>query len=86
MSKKVKRQWDILSEAKRESSINEIIRFFAEKRDEEIGVIAAEEALDFFLQMTGRDIFNEGVRSSQKILKKRFEDLDIDLDLLIIDQ
>ena len=83
MSKKIKRQWDMLSDAKRESSINEIIRFFAEKRDEEIGVIAAEEVLDFFLQMTSRDIFNSGVRSSQAILKQRFEDLDIDLDLLI---
>ncbi len=81
--KKAKRQWDMLSEAKRESSINEVIRFFETERNEKIGVIAAEEVLDFFLQMTSRDIFNSGVRSSQTILKQRFEDLDMDLDLLI---
>ena len=83
MAKKIKRQWDMLSDAKRESSINETIQFFQTERNEQIGVIAAEEILDFFLQMTSRDSFNSGVRSSQALLKERFEDLDMDLDLLI---
>lgn len=82
--KDVKRKWDLLKKEKKASSIKEIIRHFKAERDEDIGVIAAESFLDFFLQLIGEDIYNKGVRDSQILLKKRFEDLDIDLELLLI--
>ena len=81
--KKIKRKWDLISKAKREYCINEIIRFFQSERDEMIGVIAAEEILDFFLQTTGGEIYNKGVEDSKEVLKGRFLDLELDLDLLI---
>lgn len=80
--KKIKRKWDLLSEEKRKSCIDEIITFFKHERDEEIGIIATEEILDFMLQITGEDIYNRGVTDSKETLKKRFEDLELDLDLL----
>lgn len=79
----IKRRWDLLPKAKRKSCTDEIITFFKEKRGEQIGVIAAEDILDFFLQNIGKDIYNKGIEDSKEILKKQFENLDVDLDLLM---
>jgi len=80
----VKRKLDLLSKEKRESSIKEIIHHFKTERNEDIGVIAAGGFLDFFLQLIVEDVYNKGIKDSKKIIKQRFEDLDVDLDLLII--
>ncbi len=79
----VKRKWDLLSKEKRQSSIKQIIDFFKTERDEEIGVIAGEEILDFFLKNIGLNLYNKGIEDSRNLLKSRFEDLDLDLDLLL---
>jgi len=81
--KEVKRKLDLLSKEKRKSCIEEIITFFEQKRDEKIGIIAAENILDFFLQSTGEEIYNKGVIDSKRLLKERFDDLEIDLELLL---
>ncbi len=80
--KDIKRKWDLLSKEKRKSFLDEIITFFKQRRNEELGIIAAEDILDFFLQNTGEDIYNKGVEDSKNLLKKRFDDLEVDLDLL----
>jgi len=81
--KDIKRKRDLLSKEKRKTCIDEIITFFKQKRNEELGIIAAEDILDFFLQNTGEDIYNKGVEDSKNLLKKRFDDLEVDLDLLL---
>jgi len=81
--KEIKRKWDRITNEKRKSSIEEIITFFKQERDEKIGVIAAEEILDFFLQTVGGDVYNKGVKDSKEALEKRTEDLKIDLDILL---
>ncbi len=78
----IKRKWDLIKEAKRKSCIEEIITFFKQERDEQIGVIAAEDILDFFLQYIGTDIYNKGVDDSKELLKRQFENLEVDLELL----
>lgn len=80
--KEVKRKWDLISKGKREMMLREIITFFKEDRDEEIGLIAAEGVLDFFLENTAIDIYNKGVDDAKNLLKIRFNDLEVDLDLL----
>ena len=79
----IKRKWDLLPKAKRKSCIDEIITFFKQKRDEQIRIIAAEDILDFFLQDIGTDIYNKGVDDSKELLKRQFENLEVDLDLLL---
>lgn len=79
----IKRKWDLLPKAKRQSCIDEIITFFKQKRGEQIGVIAAEDILDFFLQDIGPDIYNKGVEDSKELLKRQFDNLEVDLDLLL---
>ena len=82
--KKTKRKWDLLlSKAKRESGIEEIINYFNQEHDLEIGVIGAEDILDFFLENIGGDIYNKGVEDSAESLRNRFEDLELDLNLLL---
>lgn len=79
----IKRKWDLLPKEKRKNCIEEIITFFKQKRDEELGIIAAEDILDFFLENIGTNIYNRGVEDSKELLKKQFENLEINLDLLL---
>lgn len=79
----IKRKWDLLTKERKQALIKEIITFFKTKRDEEIGIIAAEEILDFFLEALGEDIFNKGIEKSKEVIKQNFENLEIDLDLLL---
>jgi len=78
-----KRKWDILPKSKRDSFVKELITFFEQERNEKLGIIAGEEILDFFLQNIGEDIYNKGVEDCKELLKKGFEDLEIDLDTMM---
>ncbi len=80
---KTKRDWDLLTDEKRRTAIDRIIGFFKKERDEEIGVIAAENFLDLFLEETGPDIYNKGVEDSRLFLKSRLEGLELDMDALL---
>lgn len=80
--KRQKRKWDLLSKDQRQAAINKIITFFAESRDETIGIIQAEEVLDFFLQIASADLYNLGVSDTKALLHRRIEDIQVDLDLL----
>lgn len=79
----IKRKWDLLNKDERKNMIEEIIRFFQEERDEEIGILAAEEVLDFMLEKMALPLYSKGVEDSKKMLQKRFEDFSIDLDVLM---
>lgn len=72
----------LLKKEETDYCIKEIIGFFKEERDEDIGIIQAEEYLDFFLEKIGYHIYNKGIRDSKAFLEKRFEDMKMDIDLL----
>lgn len=80
MSKK-KNKFDFDSEHKTKY-INEIIGFFQDERNEAIGYIAGEKVLDFFLQTLGEEIYRKAIKDCRKLLKERFEDLEVELDIL----
>jgi uncharacterized protein (DUF2164 family) len=79
----IKRKGDLLSKEEKRKIIPEIITFFKNERDEEIGIVAAEEILDFFLNNTGLELYNKGVENSVDFLKKRIEDLELDMEILL---
>ena len=79
----IKRNWELLSKERRDSLIKEIITFFKTERDQEIGILAAEDILDFFLQNLGIDIYNKAISDSKATIKQTFENAEIDLDLLL---
>jgi uncharacterized protein (DUF2164 family) len=79
----INRNWDVITKEKRKQSINEIIEFFNNERNEKIGMIAAEEILDFFLHTLSIDAYNKGINDSINHLKDLFEDIKIDMETLL---
>tara|TARA_X000001036_G_C20079695_1_gene562656 strand:+ start:193 stop:447 length:255 start_codon:yes stop_codon:yes gene_type:complete len=80
---KVKRNWERLSDEERKSVIEDLILFFENERDEKIGIVAAEEVLNFFLISVGNKLYNKGIDDAKKLLKNRYEELQFDLDDLL---
>ena len=80
---KIKRSWDLISDEKRKEYIRELIEFFQVERDEEIGMIAAENILDHFLQNVGINLYNNGIEESITFLRERFESLELDMESIL---
>ncbi len=78
----IRRKWDILSKERRSSLIREIITHFEKERGEEIGILAAEDILDFFQEALSKDIYNRAIEDAKMIIKQNAENLEIDIDLL----
>ena len=62
---------------------DELIQFFENERDEKIGVIAAEELLNFFLLSSGKMLYNKGVNDAKKVIETRTEEIRFHLDDLL---
>ena len=75
-----------LSEDQRKVAIEQIIDYFSTERDEEIGVIAAEDILDVFLDILGPSIFNAGVNEARKAIQTGRQNMDFELELLLKDK
>lgn len=80
----MKRKWECLSDEEKNSAKEQLILFFEKERDEKIGVIAAEELLNFFLQTVGPALYNQGVADARQALDSRMDELRYDLEDLMI--
>jgi len=78
----LKRDWNLLSRDQKRFRVQELITFFKKERDEDLGIIAAEDILSFFLKTAGADMYDRGIEDSKKLLSVRFEDLEFDLSAL----
>jgi uncharacterized protein (DUF2164 family) len=79
---KVKREWDILTPETKEKAVKEIMGYFLDERNEEMGIIAAEDILDFFLQNTGKYVYNKAIDDAKGLLLKQLEETDIAFEVL----
>lgn len=79
----VKRRWERLTEEEKKQAKENLILFFERERSDKIGIIAAEEILNFFLQTVGSTLYNKGIMDAKKSLELRIEELNYDLDDLI---
>ena len=79
----INRKWNRLSDEQRKEAVKEIIDFFESERNEKIGVVAAEELLNFFLSNIGGKLYNKGIEDSKTAINNRFEELQFDLDELL---
>ncbi len=66
----------LITKKEREQAVNDIIGYFHSERKETIGVIAAEDFLDFFLQNIGKFVYNTGLERARAELQKTIEDTD----------
>jgi uncharacterized protein (DUF2164 family) len=81
--KSQKRDWDPLNKERRAGLLREIITHFKTSHDQEIGMLDAEDILDFFLQSLGPDLYRKAINDTRNVVRQNAENLDVDLDLLI---
>jgi len=79
----IKRKFDILGKERKETLLRQIATYFKTERELEIGVIAAEEILDFFMEALVPTIYNQAVTDAKTVMKQSFDNLEVDLDLLL---
>lgn len=79
---KLKGNWDLLKQERKQSLIKELITYFKTERDMDIGILAAEEVLNFFLEAAGPAIYNKGIFDAKTIVRNSMENIEVDLDLL----
>ena len=70
MSERIK-----LDVERKKEMIIQIKNFFLEKREEEIGDLAAMFILDFFMEKLAADFYNQGIYDAYKHISDRVEDL-----------
>jgi len=69
----------IIKDQRRKEILESIIGFFMDERGEEIGVIAAESLLDFIIEEVGKDIYNNAIDETIKILKEQHNNMETDI-------
>lgn len=79
---KKEREIGLLSKEARARSVEAIIAYFQNERGEEIGMIAAEEVLDFIEEKIGPEIYNKAIDDSKKTVAERVESLGVELEIL----
>lgn len=60
----------------------EIQRFFQEVRDEEIGVIATQEVMEFFLETLGKEIYNQALDDAKRWQQAMMANMESDFYLM----
>ncbi len=78
-----KSKLSLISDEKKRGAVEAIIAFYKRERDEEIGVIAAEEILELVINLVGRDIFNKGVDESVRLLQDRLSGVWMDVEAIV---
>ena len=53
--------------------IESVIAYFAREKDEEIGVIAAEEMVDYILEQVEAKIYNQGIDDATKQMRDELD-------------
>lgn len=72
-----KNTFDFTPELKKRMQ-EEIIYFFKEERDEELGIIGSETILDFFVDMLGETIYNKALDDVKLWLTRNIENMESD--------
>lgn len=71
---------ELFSKDERTKLCEEIIAFFKTERNEEIGIIAAEELLDFFMESVGKKTYNKAVDKTMSFCKEQFDRIELDVE------
>lgn len=70
MEKRIK-----LSNERKEFMRSKIVDYFGEERDEDLGELASQLILDFFIDELGADLYNQGVEDAHAYMLDKLEDL-----------
>ncbi|HBK35130.1 hypothetical protein A2239_03705 [Candidatus Uhrbacteria bacterium RIFOXYA2_FULL_40_9] len=75
--------WDILSENRKKKCLDRIVAYFLDERNENVGLIVAEDLLDVVIEGVFSDIYNKGVLDAEKVIKEKNADIESELNLLL---
>jgi len=78
-----KKNIDLLTKEEARLKVDEIVTYFNDVHNLELGLIGAGEILEFFLESLASGIYNKGVEDSRQIISKEVEDMDLALDVVL---
>ncbi|MGE5381508.1 MAG: DUF2164 family protein [Methylocystaceae bacterium] len=64
-----------LSDEKKKACILLIQEYFLQERDEDLGYLAADLILNFFLDKLAPEFYNQGIDDAYKYMNDRIEDI-----------
>lgn len=70
---------NLLTKEEKAKAVDSIIAYFLDERDEEIGIIAASNILDFFEQELAPKIYDKAVDDAKTVIKQELEEFDFKL-------
>lgn len=70
MDKKIK-----IDKDKKQDMIEKIKDYFLKEREDDLGDLAAELVLNFFLEELAQDIYNKGIEDSYTYMSDKLQDL-----------
>ena len=65
-----------LTDERRERMLRSIRKYFAEELTQEIGDLAAERLLQFFVRELGAPVYNQAIQDARAFVQERLEDLE----------
>ncbi len=69
---------DILNEQDKARMCDEIVAFFREEHDLELGVIGTGKILDFFQEMLGERVYNRALDDAKKFYERYADNMETD--------
>lgn len=67
-----------LTNEEKKQLMEEIKYYFKTEREEDLGILASENILDFFLDNLGKYIYNKALDDTKKWYERRMEDIEAD--------
>lgn len=64
-----------IDKEKKEEMRNRIIDYFSRERDEDLGDLASQLVLDFFIEELSPYIYNQGIEDAHLYIRDKVEDL-----------
>ncbi len=67
-----------LTDLRRERMLRSLKKFYVEKLDQEIGDLAADQILDFFVKELGPAVYNQAIQDARAFIQGKLDDLEGD--------
>ncbi|WP_353093298.1 DUF2164 domain-containing protein [Tissierella praeacuta] len=64
-----------ISKENKEEMRNHIVNYFSQERDEDLGELASQLLLDFFIEELAPYVYNQGIEDAYVYMKDKADDL-----------
>ncbi len=78
----MKRKWDVYSDEVRKKCLDEVIARIDDIGESGVGVIAAQDVIDIVTENLAPSFYANGVEDAKKAMRAKYDDLQVDLELL----